>query len=294
MPLSSMTGFGRASGDYSAISWVWEVRSVNGRGLDVRLRLPAGWDALEAAVKALIVKKLARGSVNAALTLAQAATGALLRVNQPLLDQYLALSLSLARDHGLAPPTAADLLGLRGVVEGDSPADAQVQAAAQAELLAGLEAALDALLAARREEGARLAGLLSGLLDKVATHCAQAEGLAAAQPAMQQAKLTERLDELLAGRAGVDPDRLAQEVALLALKSDVREELDRLAGHVEAARALLASGEPAGRPFEFLVQEFNREANTLCSKSASPALTRCGLDLKALIDQLREQALNIE
>ncbi len=288
-----MTGFGRAHGDCAGQSWVWELRCVNGRALDVRLRTAGGWDNLEADAKAIIGKSLTRGSLNATLTLNATGSDAV-RINQEMLSAYLALSARLQKDHGLAPPTTAELLGLRGVVDASAALDDATTAALRAALLDGLAQALAELQAARKAEGDRLAAVLGSVIDRIEALCGEAEAMAASQPALQRAKLTERLDELLAGRGGVDPARLEQEVALLALKSDVREELDRLAGHIVAARALLAKAEPVGRSFDFLAQEFNRETNTLCSKAASPALTRLGLDLKALIDQLREQVQNVE
>ncbi len=288
-----MTGFGRSSGNAYGQNWVWEVRSVNGRALDVRLRLPSGWDGLEVECKALVGKSLTRGSVNATLSLSSSA-GDALRINQDTLTHYLKLSGDLQRDHGLAAPTTAELLGLRGVVESGASLDEAALADMRSALLAGLMLAVKDLQAARAAEGARLTGILATVIDRIASICSEAESAAAGQSMAQKAKLTERLDELLAGRGGIDPARLEQEVALLALKSDVREELDRLAGHIEAARGLLSKPEAVGRSFDFLAQEFNREANTLCSKAAVPTLTRLGLDLKAAIDQLREQVQNVE
>jgi uncharacterized protein (TIGR00255 family) len=293
MSLVSMTGFGRANGDFLGQAWVWEVRSVNGRALDVRLRLPGGWDVLETGCKAQINTSITRGSINATLTLAST-TGEALRINQDILKTYLDLSAQMQIDHGLASPTSAELLSLRGVVESGVTVDEGTQAALRDALLAGLNQALGELRLTRAAEGARLSDILSAVIDRVEAICHEAESVAASQPEAQRAKLAERLDELLAGRGGIDPARLEQEVALLALKSDVREELDRLAGHLTAARGLLAKPEPVGRSFDFLAQEFNREANTLCSKAAVPALTRLGLDLKAAIDQLREQVQNVE
>jgi uncharacterized protein (TIGR00255 family) len=293
MSLISMTGFGRSSGNIFGQNWVWEVRSVNGRALDVRLRLPSGWDGLEAESKALVGKSLTRGSVNATLSLSSGA-GDALRINQDVLAHYLKLSGDLQRDHGLAAPTTAELLGLRGVVESGASLDEAALADMRSALLAGLALAVKDLQAARAAEGARLENILAAVIDRIATICGEAESVAAGQSMAQRTRLAERLEELLAGRGGIDPARLEQEVALLALKSDVREELDRLAGHIVAARGLLAKPEAVGRTLDFLAQEFNREANTLCSKAAVPALTRLGLDLKAAIDQLREQVQNVE
>jgi uncharacterized protein (TIGR00255 family) len=293
MSLISMTGFGRASGDFVGQNWVWELRSVNGRALDVRVRLPSGWDGLEVECKAIIGKTLTRGSVNATLTLSSSASDAL-RINQDVLAHYLKLSADLQRDHALSAPTTAELLNLRGVVEANASFDETETAALRGALLAGLTTALGELQSARAGEGGRLQTILAGVLDRIEAICREAEAQAAGQGEAQRAKLLDRLDELLAGRGGIDPVRLEQEVALLALKSDVREELDRLDGHIAAARGLFAKTEAVGRAFDFLAQEFNREANTLCSKAAVPALTRLGLDLKAAIDQLREQVQNVE
>jgi uncharacterized protein (TIGR00255 family) len=293
MSLISMTGFGRGNGNFQGQNWVWELRSVNGRALDVRVRLPSGWDGLEAECKSSISKTLTRGSINATLSLSSNA-GEALRINQEILTHYLKLSADLQRDHALAAPTTAELLGLRGVVETGASLDDDALATLRSALLAGLSAAVQELQASRAAEGSRLQTILSGVIDRIEAICREAESLAAGQSEAQRAKLADRLDELLAGRGGVDPARLEQEVALLALKSDVREELDRLDGHIAAARALFAKPEAVGRAFDFLAQEFNREANTLCSKAAVPALTRLGLDLKAAIDQLREQVQNVE
>ena len=293
--LSSMTGFARSEGALEGLSWAWELRSVNGRGLDLRVRLPTGFDALEPALREEAGKRLKRGNVTANLTVK--------REEQPrlapdpvALDQMLALALELStRIPGAEPPRAEALLALPGVLRQTAAAGTEEMAAAQlAAAHKGFAAALDALTAARANEGTRLAGVLTGQIDEIAALCARAGEEAAGQPAAQRARMMETVQSLLAEIPALPEERIAQEVALLAAKSDVREELDRLAAHLHAATALLAEGANIGRRFDFLVQEFNREANTLCSKSASVALTTTGLKLKATIEQLREQVQNIE
>ncbi len=292
---SSMTGFARSEGVSEGLSWAWELRSVNGRGLELRFRLPAGFDALEPALKELAAKRLRRGNVTANLSVK--------REDQPrlqpdpvALEQALTLALDLARRiPGAPPPRAEALLTLPGVLRPAAAAETEEAAKAQAQAVRqGFEQALDALLAARRGEGARLGAILAGQLDEVAALCARAAEEAADQPALQRARMLATVQALLAELPALPEERIAQEVAVLAGKSDVREELDRLDAHIAAARALLAEGENIGRRCDFLVQEFNREANTLCSKSASVALTATGLKLKAAIEQIREQVQNIE
>jgi len=294
----SMTGFSRESGVLAdGTAFIWVLRSVNGRGLDLRLRLPNGQDALEPAVRDAAGKQLKRGNVSANLNLKREERPRLV-ADAAALDQALALALALAaRIPGGAPPRAEALLALPGVMRSEAvEPDEAMEEAKRADLARAFGRALEGLVAARRAEGAKLAVVLGTLLDEIAGLHAEATREAAGQPEAQRAKLREQLAALLGegGTARVPEERLAQEVALLAQKSDVREELDRLAAHIEAARALLRAGEGAGRKLEFLTQEFVREANTLCSKSASVPLTRVGLDLKAAIERLREQAANVE
>ncbi len=288
-----MTGFGSASGAALFYQWAWELKSVNGKALDVRLRLPSGWDGLEASVKAQIAARFSRGNISANLSLSGQVPQTIL-IHQPVLDAYLAAARRLSETHALAMPTAADLLQMRGVAEVSADlADADL-AQVQADVMTGLMTAIAALAENRAAEGARLATVLAQTVRRIAAAAADARAAAALQAESMHQRLQQRLAELLGEGASVDPARLAQEVALLVAKADVTEELDRLDGHVAAAQALLAKPEPVGRAFDFLAQEFNRETNTLCAKSASPALTRIGLDLKAHIDQLREQIQNVE
>jgi len=292
--LHSMTGFARTSGEAEGWSWAWEVKSVNGRSLEVRLRLPGGFEALEPQVRAVLQARLARGSVNAALTVTPAAGTGGLSLNRDLLDQYARAALALAETYGLPKPGPAELLALRGVVEGEPALGEEARAALHAAILADLEKAVGELRAHRALEGEKIAALLASLLDRISVLHGEAEAASREQPAMIRQRLEAQIESLLAGDRRVDPDRLAQEVALIAVKADVREELDRLKAHVEQAQALLRAGGPVGRKFDFLAQELNREATTLCNKSATVELNRVGLDLKATIDQLREQVQNIE
>jgi uncharacterized protein (TIGR00255 family) len=294
--LASMTGFARAQGEVAGTAWIWELRSVNGRGLDVKLRLPSGLDALEPALREAAGKVLKRGNVSGTLTIRrEAASG--LTADPVALARVRDLAIALADEiPGALPPRAELLLALPGVMRSVNAQDepAADQTLLQDAVRAGFLTALDDLVAAREGEGARLAAVIAGLLEEVAVLHAEAAVLAARQPELHMARLRAQLAELLGATPGLPEEKIAQEIALLATKSDVREELDRLASHIEAARALLAEGAAIGRRFDFLVQEFNREANTLCSKSVSLPLTALGLKMKAAIEQLREQVANVE
>lgn len=293
MAVFGMTGFGRAEGVHGATRWSWEARSVNSKGLDVRVRLPHGRDALEIAVRKAVQERFARGSFNLTLQLrADEAAPVEVRVNQDVVRAYLAAMAPFELDGQTDRPRMEGLLTLPGVLASGAAQDEEARAAEDSAVMAGLDQALDALAEARAEEGAALAGVLEDLIGKIGTLVGLAEAEAATQPEAIKARLTETLAKLT--DQTFDPARLAQEVALLAGKADVREELDRLAAHVDAARALLSGGSPCGRKLDFLAQEFNREANTLCSKSADLELTRIGLDLKATIEQMREQIQNVE
>ena len=296
--LMSMTGFAREGGALAdGTAFVWELRSVNGRGLDLRLRLPPGQDALEPLLREAAGRRLKRGNVSANLSLKREDRPRLVP-DRAALDQALELAQALAaRIPGAAPPRAEALLALPGVMRSEVPeADEAVEEAKRGELAAAFTRALDGLVAARQAEGDALHRVLSALLDEVAALHEAAAREAVGQPEAQRARFMEQVSALLGegGAARVPEERLAQEVAILAQRSDVREELDRLRAHIDAARGMLRAGEGVGRKLDFLVQEFMREANTLCSKSASVALTRVGLDLKAAIERLREQAANVE
>ncbi|WP_240654874.1 YicC/YloC family endoribonuclease [Rhodovarius crocodyli] len=294
----SMTGFARESGSLSdGTAFLWEIKSVNGRGLDVRFRLPHGQEALEAPLRDAASKKLKRGNVQVALVMKREARPEL-RVDEPTLERMLKLALDVAaRIPGATPPRAEALLTLPGVLRNDAPEpDEAADAATRVVLEMSFARAVDGLIASRGAEGARLAAILSALLDEIAALTEEASREAAGQPEAQRARLLENIAQLLdtESRSRIPEERLAQEVALLAARSDVREELDRLNSHITAARALLADGDAVGRKLEFLTQEFVREANTLCSKSATVGLTRAGLSLKAAIERLKEQSANVE
>jgi uncharacterized protein (TIGR00255 family) len=294
--LASMTGFSRAQGELETISWAWELRSVNGRGLDVKLRLPGGLDTLEPSLREAAGKVLKRGNVSGTLTIKREVAAGMM-ADPVALERIKELAIALADEiPGALPPRAELLLGLPGVMR---PAHAQddsehVQAGLRAAVAAGFAEALAGLVASRAAEGERLAAIVSGLLDEITALHAQATAEAASQPGLHIARLKTQLAEILTGAPAVPEERIAQEIALLTTKSDVREELDRLGAHIAAARALLAQAANIGRKLDFLVQEFNREVNTLCSKSASLPLTGIGLSLKAAVEQMREQVQNIE
>ena len=293
--VASMTGFARAEGEAEGLAWIWELKSVNGKSLDVRFRLPPGFDALELPLRTVIGERLKRGSVSASLTVARTGAGAALQVNRAVLDQVLALTRDLGKKIKAAPPRIDGLLALRGVLEsGEEIPDAATREKREAQLIAGCRKAIDALGKMRRAEGARLGAVLSERLKEIARLVTAAESCAATQPDAIRARLKSLVDALRDVVPSIPDERLAQEAALLVARGDIREELDRLTAHIAAARELLAEGGAVGRRLDFLCQELNREANTLCSKSADVELTRIGLELKAGIEQLREQVQNIE
>ena len=295
MSISSMTGFGRAAGTAGVWTYLWEMRAVNGKGLDVRMRLPSGLDQLEQQVRTHAARVLKRGNVQVSLQLACEEPSVELRINPNAL--FAAVEAAQQVSDAMGEPVSADaVLAMRGVVEAVSvEADPEAVAARDAELLKAAEVALEALAANRREEGVRLSAVVSGQLDRIEALTAEAAANPSRTPEAIQARLAQQVERLTGASPALDPDRLHQEAMLLAVKADIQEEIDRLHSHVEAARELLAAeGEPVGRKFDFLAQEFNREANTVCSKSSDTALTRIGLDLKNTIDQLREQVQNIE
>lgn len=294
----SMTGFATARGQGAGHSWTWDIRSVNGKGLDLRLRVPDWVYGLEQALRADLAKGVHRGNVSLNLRVTRETEGTeALRLNPQVLASVLtALSqvedAALSSGVTLAQATAADVLVVRGVLEtGTAEVDT---APLRAAILSDLPPLLADFTAMRAAEGAALSAVIGGQLDRIAALTTEAAGLAAARRDRAGEQMREGLARVLANAEGFDEARVAQELALLAVKQDVTEELDRLAAHVAAARALLAETGPVGRKFDFLMQEFMREANTLCSKSQDLALTRLGLDLKTVIDQLREQVQNVE
>jgi len=293
MAISGMTGFGRTEGASGAWSWAVEARSVNGRNLEVRFRGPPGFEGLERAAREAAQSRFQRGQVTIGVQARRSETAAAVKVNIEQLERYLAAGAPYVATGMAVAPRLDGLLALRGVIEAaDALEDPEALAALEAAMAASIMAALEALLKARREEGASLSGVLGGLVERIEQLVGQAQDLAGGQPAAIKDRFERRMTEL-AGDA-VGEDRILQEAAALAVKADVREELDRLTGHVEAARSLLDSDGAVGRRLDFLTQEFMREANTLCSKSALSGLTAVGLDLKAVIEQFREQVQNVE
>jgi uncharacterized protein (TIGR00255 family) len=291
--VSSMTGFARAEGEADGVSWAWELKSVNSRSLDLRLRLPPGFDPIEAQLRASLAGRVRRGNIAATLSVTRLAPPAI-RINREMLAQIVALLNELAGDVEAAPPRLDGLIGLRGVIETVDDEAAGVIEARHAAVLDGWSLALERLVASRSDEGARLAAMLAAQRGELAGLVEAASGCAAAQPEAIRA----RLEALLGGLSGLAPtmplERVAQELTMLVTRADVREELDRLRAHIAQAGDLLERDEAIGRQLDFLCQELNREANTLCSKSADIGLTRIGLALKAGIEQFREQVQNLE
>lgn len=295
MAIASMTGFARMDGAIEDFSWTWELKSVNGRNLDIRCRLPASFESLEPIIRSTAADLLKRGNVNVSLSVDDHARTGSFRVNEVALSQIEALMRDLGPRVNAAPPRLDGLLALRGVLEIEDATPAPEVAEQRLQTLQqSLVAALQQLHDMRRAEGQRLGDLILGHLDEIDRLRSAAAEIAATQPELLRKRLNEQLSTLLANQPPLSEERLAQEVLLLVAKADVREELDRLAAHVAAARTLIAGGGPVGRKLDFLCQEFNREANTLCSKASELALTNIGIDLKAAIEQLREQIQNIE
>ena len=295
MSLKSMTGFGRSAGVHGETTWHWEVRSVNGRGLELRFRMPSGLEGLEIKARSLAQEKLARGNCTLNLVLRRETGQLAIRLNEAALSQALAaVERAQALTHKEAP-SLDTLLAMRGVVEVvEGEESEEAHAKLEDALLKGLGAALDQLVAARKAEGARLASVMTNQLGQISDLVERVADASARQPQAIRQRLTEQVTRIMETGAGLDPERLHQEALLLAAKADIQEELDRLRAHVAAANDILAQDPPAGRGLEFLAQEFNREANTLCSKASDVEISRAGLELKTVIDQLREQVQNIE
>jgi len=295
MSLTSMTGFARAVGAFGAWRWTVELKCVNAKGLDLRLRLPPAFDRIEAEAKTRIGKALARGTCFATIVAQREGGGVTARVDTALMAEIAAAAREAAERFGLAPATLDGVLAVRGVVEVvESVDDEAAMAAAGAAVLASLDDAVAALGQARRTEGAALHAVLSERIDAIAALTQAADDNPARKPEAVRARLAETIAALMGSSRGFDENRLHQEAILIAGKADIREELDRLKAHVAAARALLAEGGPVGRRLDFLAQEFGREANTLCAKANDASLTQQGLELRVQIEQLREQVQNIE
>lgn len=295
MALQSMTGFARSEGSCGRYRWTWELRSVNGKGLDLRLRLPTGMEALEADLRDIASKSLSRGNIQAGLSIATTEARQEAVINRDALDAVLALKRDLGTVVSDAPLSLDTLLSIRGLVEFKEPEEsADAQETRNRDIIEGFAAAISALTTMREREGAALFTILSGHIDRIEQLTATIEADPSRQPEQIRARLAAQIALIAGGTSGLDSDRLHAEAVLLATKADLREEIDRLNGHVAAARDLLNGGVPVGRKLDFLAQEFNRESNTICSKSNASAVTAAGIELKVVIDQFREQVQNLE
>jgi uncharacterized protein (TIGR00255 family) len=295
MNIQSMTGFGRADGSLGSTAWHWEARSVNNRGLDLRLRLPPGYEALEPKVREGIAQRMTRGSVTVSLSVAREAAQSQMRLNEAALDEVIRTAERIRKTIDAPPPRAEGLLALRGVLEVvDQAEDEATIAATQRAMLASLSVALDDVAAARSAEGRRLAGVIQAQLAEIGRLVGLIEASPARTPQAILQRLKEQVGRLVETGQGLDPVRLHQEAVLIATRADVEEELKRLKAHLEAGGELLREPGAIGRKLDFLAQEFNREANTLTSKAADADIARLGLSLKVVVDQMREQVQNIE
>jgi uncharacterized protein (TIGR00255 family) len=295
MSLSSMTGFSRVEGLSGAYAWAWELKSVNGKGFEFRVRIPAGWDGLEIPARARANAALARGTVYGTLTLRREGAGPVVKVNEPVLAAVLATIRNLSQQLDAAPPRLDGILNINGVIElADADEDEEVRRLAEAAIVEGFGRALAGLLAMRRREGEALGRVLAARLSEIDALLQRAEAAPGRSPDAIKARLSEQIALLLDVDRRFDADRLHQEAILIAAKSDIREELDRLAAHVGQARHLLEQGGAVGRRLDFLSQELHRETNTVCAKSNDIELTTIGLELKTVIEQFREQVQNLE
>ena len=295
MRVASMTGFSRAQGAVGSWSYAWELKSVNSKGLDIRLRLPPAFDSLEIKARQAITSRLARGALSVNLTAKRLDETAPVQINRLILDQLLSALAELPLSENLRPASLDGLLALPGVIEVIQPQeDEALRNQIEADILSALDQALTKLIAARQAEGETLTQILSMRLTQIRQLTQNADLHPARQPDAIRAKLKQNLAKLVENVEGLDQARLHQEAVLLAVKSDSREELDRLKAHVDSIKELLAKGGPIGRRLDFLAQELGRESNTLCAKSNDPALTAIGLDLKIEVEQFREQVQNIE
>lgn len=295
MALSSMTGFARGHGVSGSYAWAWEIKSVNGKGLDLRLRIPPGWDAIEGPVRARAAETLARGSIQATLTVDRSGAQPVVRVNSAVLDAVLSTVRQLSGKIEAAPPSLDGLLALKGVIEvSESEEREDERRSAETVVINGFAAVIAALGEMRRHEGVALGRVLAARLGEIAALAKRAEDAPGRRPEAIKARLAGQIATLLEQSERFDPDRLHQEAIMIATKADVREELDRLEAHVAQAQHLIAQGGAVGRRLDFLAQELNREANTLCAKANDVELTNIGLELKAAVEQFREQVQNVE
>jgi uncharacterized protein (TIGR00255 family) len=295
MALSSMTGFARGQGAAGPYAWNWEIKSVNAKGLDLRFRLPPGWDAVEVPARARAVEKLSRGSIYANLTVDRKGVQPTAKINEPVLSAILSTLKSLSGKVEAAPPSLDGILSLRGVIEiAEEDEREEDHRAAEVAIITGFERALSAMVDMRRAEGSTLGQLLTTRLDEIATLTDRAERAPGRKPEAIRSRLAEQVAVLLSASERFDSDRLHQEAILLAAKADIREELDRLSSHVTQAKKLLVNGGAIGRKLDFLAQELHRESNTLTAKANDVELTNIGLELKSVVEQFREQVQNLE
>ncbi len=295
MTLSSMTGFARSHGASGSYAWSWEIKSVNAKGLELRLRLPPGFDAVEIPVRTRGAETLSRGNVYATLTVNREGIAPVVRINEPVLKAIINAVGNLSGKVDAEKPRLDGLLGLRGVIDvADAEESEEEKAAAEDAIVKGFVQALKGLSEMRRHEGEAIGRVLSARLDEMAALSARAEAAPGRQPEAVKKKLADQIAVLLDASSRFDPDRLHQEAVLLAGKADIREELDRLAAHIAQAHKLMAGGGAIGRRLDFLSQELNRETNTLCAKSNDVELTNIGLELKSVVEQFREQVQNLE
>jgi uncharacterized protein (TIGR00255 family) len=296
MTISSMTGFARVDGTTDGLAWTWEARSVNGRGLDVRLRLPPGYEALEVASREAVAKRFARGNVAISLAIEKQQVSGSVRLNELVLADVIRAAERVSALSGASKPDAAQLLMIKGVLEAadQMPEDSEARATRERAILRGLEATLDKLIEARRAEGARLAEIIQEQLAQIERLAAEVRASPSRSPEAIVGRLNDAIARLFETTAPLDLERLHQEAMMMATRADVEEELQRLAAHVSGAHDILSEPGAVGRKLDFLAQEFNREANTLCSKANAVDVTRLGLQLKTVIDQFREQVQNVE
>jgi len=295
MTLSSMTGFARSSGSWENYHWTWEIKSVNGRSLDVRCRVPQGMEAVEQMARKAIKGNIARGSVNINLQLNRDRDGTSFKVNQEMLDVLVAIAIETSMNNHLPQPSLDALMGIKDVIQYvDADEDEPRAKSRDAALAQSFEETMASFKVSRDTEGAAMQVVLTDLLDEIDRLVQQADAIARELPDLIKTRYRDKVAALLDDKTGIDPDRIAQEVVLLATKADIKEEIDRLYAHIEAARSHMKADGQIGRKLDFLTQEFNREANTLCSKASDIRLTDVGLSLKTTIDQFREQVQNIE
>ncbi len=295
MALSSMTGFARGHGESGGYAWAWEIKSVNAKGFDLRLRLPPSWDAVEAPVRSKAGESLARGTVYATLNVERHGKSPIVRLNEDVLSAVLDTMTQLAARIDAERPRLDGILGIKGVVEVvDAGEGEDERRAAETAVVAGFGAVIESLVENRRREGDALGRILSGRLDEIAGLIGRAEAAAARRPDAVKQRIADQVAALLETSDRFDPDRLHQEAVLIAARADVREELDRLAAHVEQAQMMMMKGGAVGRRLDFLAQEFNRESNTMCAKANDLDLTNIGLELKTVVEQFREQVQNLE